>query len=114
MEPLSSSSSAPTPGRNRIARRRPASTVAVDPVLRMGGFCVPHPARHFLRIQSKWLQDSRRAEYHDRLILLVFGRRPHLILCQFKRDAVTLVGDAAKMQCILVNHDRSDANAEKA
>src|ERR1700687_416023 len=68
----------------------------------------------FLRAGLKWLQAAGGAEHHDRRVLLVFGRRRDLILCQFERDAVTLVSDAPEMQRVPVYHDFSAADAEKA
>jgi hypothetical protein len=45
--------------------------------------------------------------------VLVFRRRRHLILCQFERDAVTLIGDASEMQRIPINDDFPAADTEK-
>src|SRR5882724_5283664 len=65
-------------------------------------------------LKLQWFQAARRAEHHDRLILLVFGRRGHLVLRQFERDAVALAGDAAKMQRAPVDRDLTAADAEEA
>src|ERR1700722_5411821 len=65
-------------------------------------------------LRAEWLQAARGAEHHDRRILLIFGRCVHLILGQFERDGVALVGDAAEMQRVPVDDDLSAANAEKA
>src|ERR1700688_4420906 len=49
--------------------------------------------RASLRNNLQRLQAARRTKHYDRLILLVFGRRVHLLLRQFERDAVALVRD---------------------
>src|SRR3984957_2497565 len=67
-----------------------------------------------LMIKLPWLKTAGGAEDHDRRVFLVFRRRHHLFLGQFKRDAVALVGDAAKMQRIPIDNDLSAADAEKA
>src|SRR5712664_3523016 len=51
-----------------------------------------------LMVELPRLQVAGRAEHDDRRILLVFGRRRHLLLGQFERDAVALVGNAPEMQ----------------
>src|ERR1700692_3096282 len=58
--------------------------------------------RFALIIILPWLQAARGAQHHDRLVLLVFGRGRHLVLGQFERDAVTLVGDMRKVQRVPV------------
>ena len=45
--------------------------------------------------------------------VLVLRRRRHLILCQFERDAVTLIGDASEMQRIPINDGFPAADTEK-
>src|SRR5271156_3113842 len=62
----------------------------------------------------QWLQVARCAEHDDRRILLVLWRCRHLLLGQFKRDAVALVGDAPEMQRVPVDDDLSAADTEKA
>src|SRR5580698_6756799 len=62
----------------------------------------------------KRLQAARGAEHHDRGVFLVFRCGGHLILGQIERDAVALVGDAAEMQRVPVDHDFATADAEKA
>src|SRR5713226_5879904 len=47
-----------------------------------------------LVIELQRLQATGRAKHDDRRILLVFGRGGHLLLGQFERDAVVLVGNA--------------------
>src|SRR3954464_8000957 len=59
-------------------------------------------------------QLAGRSENDDRLVLLIFRRRYHLLLGQVERDAVALVRDAAKMQCIPVDDDLAAADAEEA
>src|SRR5712671_722133 len=66
-----------------------------------------------LRTKLQGLQTARCAEHDDRRILLVFRRRPHLLLGQFERDAVALVADAPEPQCIPVDHDFPAAYAQK-
>src|SRR5258708_6613375 len=44
-----------------------------------------------LVIKLPWLQTAGGAEHHNRRVFLVFRRRHHLFLGQFKRDAVALV-----------------------
>src|SRR5258706_13436988 len=61
----------------------------------------------------QWQQAAGGAKYDNRRILLVFRRRRHLILGQFERNAVTLVGDASEMQRIPVNNDFPAAHSEK-
>src|SRR5882724_6614352 len=66
-----------------------------------------------LRTKLQGLQTARCAEHDDRRILLVFRRRPHLLLGQFERDAVALVADAPETQRIPVDHDFPAAYAQK-
>src|ERR1700722_6004126 len=66
-----------------------------------------------LMIKLPWLKAAGSAENHDRRVFLVFRRRHDLFLGQFKRDAVALVGDAAKMQRIPIDNDLPAADAEK-
>src|SRR3954454_7293005 len=67
-----------------------------------------------LAIKLQRLQTTRRAEHNDRLVLLVFGCRGHLLLGQFQRDAVTLVRDAPEMQRAPIDDDLPNANPEKS
>src|SRR6202022_4960799 len=55
--------------------------------------------RYLLMVKIERRQAAGRAQHHDRLVFLVFGRGVDLLLGQFKRDAVALVGNAAEMQC---------------
>src|SRR6476469_5789177 len=55
------------------------------------------------------LQAAGSAKHHDRLILLVFRRRPYLILGQFEGDAIALVGDASETQRVPVDDDLAAA-----
>src|SRR5260370_36905659 len=57
------------------------------------------------------LQIAGRAQYHDRLVLLVFGRCGDLGLGQFERDAIALVGDTPEMQRVPVDYDFSATDA---
>src|SRR5271163_223835 len=67
-----------------------------------------------LMIKLPWLKTAGSAEHHNRRVFLVFRRRHHLFLGQFKRDAVALVGDAAEMQRIPIDNDLPAADPEKA
>src|ERR1700722_18945764 len=67
-----------------------------------------------LMIKLPWLKTAGGAEDHDQRVFLVFRRRHPLFLGQFKRDAVALVGDAAKMQRIPIDNDLPAAYADKA
>src|SRR3984893_19305234 len=71
------------------------------------------PSR-FSRTELQWLQGAGGAKHHNGGGFLVFRCSTHLILCQFKRDAVALAGDASEMQRIPVDHDFPAADAEKA
>src|SRR3569833_165834 len=59
-------------------------------------------------------QLAGRSENDDRLVFLIFWRGDHLLLGQLERDAVALVGDATKMQCIPIDSDHAAADAEDA
>src|SRR3984957_15062262 len=67
-----------------------------------------------LMIKLPGLKTAGGAEHHDRRVFLVFRRRHHLFLGQVKRDAVALVGDAAKMQRIPIDDDLSATYPKKA
>src|SRR3954467_2437562 len=74
--------------------RRPSSIRSIE-CLDEGADRISLPP---LRTQLQRLQATPCAEHNDGCILLVFRRSNHLILGQFKRDAVALVGDAPEMQ----------------
>src|SRR5438105_2013611 len=67
-----------------------------------------------LVIEFPGLQTAGRAEHDHRSIFLVFGRLAHLFLGQLQRDAVALVGDAAKTKGAPVDHDLTAADTEEA
>src|SRR5689334_542623 len=67
-----------------------------------------------LMIEFPGIQTAGGAQHDHRRILLVFGRLAHLLLGQFQRDAVALVGDAAEPERLPVDHDLAAADAEKA
>src|SRR5690242_3300365 len=60
------------------------------------------------------LQTAGRAEHDHRSIFLVFGRLAYLLLGQFQRDAVALVGDGAETKRAPVDDDLAAADAEEA
>src|ERR1700741_2024981 len=66
-----------------------------------------------LVIEFPGLQAAGSAEHDHRLILLVFWRLAHLVLGQFQRDAVALVGNGAETQCTPVDDDLAAANAKE-
>src|SRR5262249_49334094 len=67
-----------------------------------------------LVIEFPGIQTAGGAKHDHRRILLVFGRLAHLLLGQFQRDAVALVGNRAEAQRAPVDDDLATADAEEA
>src|SRR6185369_12896476 len=65
-------------------------------------------------IEFPGVQTTGGAEHDDRRILLVLRRLADLVLGQFERDAVALVGDAAEAKRAPVDHDLAAADAEES
>src|ERR1700744_4096885 len=107
------------PGGNAMSLSPPAdrarSSLSVRPSLYMGARAnrMPSPPA-LLVIELQRLQGAGSPQHHDRRIFLVFGRGFHLILGQFERDGVALVGNAAKPQRVPVDHALPAADTEKA
>src|SRR5262245_28541121 len=67
-----------------------------------------------LMIEFPGLQTAGGAKHDHRRVLLVLRRLAHLVLGQFQRDAVALVGDGAETKRPPVDDDLAAADTEEA
>src|SRR5215468_672959 len=97
----------------RAATRRcpwPAGCDGRHHRLRSNGTSAPPDRCSPLMIEFPGFQTAGGAEHDHRRILLVFRRLAHLVLGQFQRDAVALVGDSAETKRPPVDDDLAAAD----
>src|SRR5262245_30299916 len=80
---------------------------------RSNGTAVPPIAAPSV-VEFPGLQTARRAEHDYRRIFLVFGRLAHLLLGQFQRNTVALVGNGAETKRAPIDDNLAAADAEES